>query len=77
MEYATLAGRMGASHTYDRQEIAKFWKGESELVAANLEILRSFEKILGKAGVDFHLDSTRQTFLDIFEACLGHYHLHA
>ena len=71
------AGRMVASHTYDRQEIARFWKGESELAAANLEILQSFEKVLGKAGIDFHLDSTQQTFGDILEACLGHYHLHA
>jgi hypothetical protein len=43
----------------------------------HLEILQSFEKVLGKAGVDLHLDSTRQTFGDILEACLGHYHLHA
>jgi hypothetical protein len=43
----------------------------------HLEILQSFEKVLGKAGIDLHLDSTRQTFGDILEACLGHYHLHA
>jgi hypothetical protein len=68
---------MAASHTYDRQEIARFWKGESELAAANLEILQRFEKVLGRAGIDFYLDSTRQTFGDILEACLCHYHLHA
>jgi len=27
------AARLVASHTYDRQEIAKFWKGEAELAA--------------------------------------------
>jgi hypothetical protein len=71
------AGRMVAAHTYDRQEIAKFWKGESELIAADLEILQSFERVLGKAGIDFDLESTRRTFRDILQACLGHYHLHA
>jgi hypothetical protein len=71
------AGRMVAAHTYDRQEIAKFWKGESELIAADLEILESFQGVLSKAGIDFDLESTRQTFRDTLQACLGHYHLHA
>jgi len=70
---------MVAAHTYDRQEIAKFWKGESELIAADLdlEILQSFERVLGKAGIDFDFRINPANHSRHPSGLLGHYHLHA
>ena len=59
------AGRMVASHSYDRTEIAKFWKGECDWFAAQLQILDTFETILAEVGAELDLKPPRQTLQDI------------
>jgi hypothetical protein len=71
------AARMVASHTYNRAEIAKFWKAECDWFAVQLKILDTFETILGEVGTKLELKPARQTLQDILDACFGHYELHA
>jgi predicted RNase H-like HicB family nuclease len=71
---AYRAARLVGSRMYDRRSLANFWRSQSEWFAANLDLVREFDRQLNKSGI---IDPDPGPLLRLLEDSLaaanGHY----
>jgi len=65
------------SQTYDREHIAKFWKGHRESFEAQLVVATRMERKLRNVPTELDLSSLITTLENLIDACSEHYEFHA